>query len=332
MMRLFRPKISGAPAGDDSGPLPLEPTPHSPPAAAAVDAMSAAFDRGAGAPEAPLHVVDEILAANERLLGRASEATAVFDDAAFAMQNLAVATDMARNTAAAMSLAMDGLRQSSVTITAELQHSSQAADGVTGFAGRARDGAAALEVSVNEIGAIVDLIAGLASQTSLLAINAAIEAARAGEGGRGFSVVAAEVKLLANATRQATTDVADVIRKVRQSAFRSIAEVSALDGAIADLRGALGRVGGALDIQTGSAGEIADSAHEALRMADLVEEGRNRLAEMQRRSEAAFREVETAARSSQSAALTLRASLGGGGAVPSGGLLAQPAGARAVSM
>ena len=91
-----------------------------------------------------------------------------------------------------------------------------------------------LEQQAEGIGQVMSVISDIADQTNLLALNAAIEAARAGEAGRGFAVVADEVRKLAEKTQQATSEVGHAVQQIQQATHASMENVDNAVTAIAD--------------------------------------------------------------------------------------------------
>ena len=113
------------------------------------------------------------------------------------------------------------------------------------------------------IGNVVNLIAQIARQTTLLALNSTIEAARAGEAGRGFAVVATEVKALAVQTQNATEEITKKIEALQRDAAGSVDAVHRISQAIEAIRPVFENVNGAVAEQNETTGEMSDNAASA---------------------------------------------------------------------
>jgi methyl-accepting chemotaxis protein/cytochrome b561 len=119
-----------------------------------------------------------------------------------------------------------------------------------------------LVTAVRQISGITDLIATVARKTNLLAINARIEAARAGEVGRGFSIVADEVKALASQTHAATTDIEKQIKEMNAAAGHSSESLQRLSEVIAGVDQATSAIFAATDAQFASTRQLAQRVSE----------------------------------------------------------------------
>jgi methyl-accepting chemotaxis protein len=122
-----------------------------------------------------------------------------------------------------------------------------------------------LNEAAGRIGDVVRLITDIAEQTNLLALNATIEAARAGEAGRGFSVVAGEVKALAGQTARATEDISTQIAAMQQATMRSIEAIGAIARTIRSIGEVSGTIAAAVTEQGAATQEIARSVEIAAR-------------------------------------------------------------------
>lgn len=123
----------------------------------------------------------------------------------------------------------------------------------------------ALTISTQDIGDVLSLIKTIAEQTNLLALNATIEAARAGEAGKGFAVVASEVKALADQTATATTRIADQITDLQGKAGTARSAIERINERTRDLDTAASGIAGGAGEQAAVTSEISSSMHDASR-------------------------------------------------------------------
>ena len=204
-------------------------------------------------------IVDRVSDAADQMKETAasmSKSTGVTVDRAGVVES---ASAEANTTAETVAKSADGLSASIRKISEQISSAREFTTVGKKKAAATNDTVQSLTEGAQKIGDVVRLIEDIAEQTNLLALNATIEAARAGEAGKGFAVVASEVKSLANQTAKATEDIRGQIEHMQKTTSRSVAEIEDVADMITKISDMTNDVANAVDHQDTATQKITDN-------------------------------------------------------------------------
>ena len=224
---------------------------------ATIEQTIATFERSVDA--ALAEVRGAVKRLDEAALTLNGAADVVTEEAESAEQRVGAAS---RNVTAVASAAEE-LSASIAEVSAQAANSDEVSNRAVAQAKRTVGAMANLAGAADRVGEVVGLIRAIAGQTNLLALNATIEAARAGEAGRGFSVVASEVKSLAAQTAKATEEIATQISAIQATADGAVSAIDEVNAIIAEMSGIAQSVAGAVNSQNLAVASIAEEVSRA---------------------------------------------------------------------
>ncbi|NQV98915.1 MAG: chemotaxis protein [Rhodospirillales bacterium] len=177
------------------------------------------------------------------------------------------ANENVQTVAAAVDQLSASISEISGQISMSAENSNRAVSEVTKTSQRIQH----LDEAAQKIGEVVSLITDIAEQTNLLALNATIEAARAGEAGKGFAVVASEVKNLANQTAKATEEIGSQVTNIQSATSDAVGAISGINTIITQIDEISAAIAGAVEEQNAATLEISRSIREASQGTSNVE-------------------------------------------------------------
>ncbi len=189
------------------------------------------------------------------------------------MVSVAASTDQMSANSSTLASAAEQMTANVAKIARSAEHASDVAGTAVGLVSTGSSRIGELGMAAIEIGKVIEVIQDIAEQTKLLALNATIEAARAGESGRGFGVVAAEVKELAKQTAMATEDIRRRIDDIQTSSQFAVDSIGEISDVIQEVNETSCTIAAAVEEQNKTTGKISRSIVETSSAAEVVARG-----------------------------------------------------------
>jgi methyl-accepting chemotaxis protein len=208
-------------------------------------------------------VVQSMSAAATGLKDTARRMSATAEETSKQSLSVATAAEQSNASVQTVATAAEELSSSISEIARQVASATQISDQSAANGRRTDETVRTLSIAVQRIGEVVKLIDDIAAQTNLLALNATIEAARAGDAGRGFGVVASEVKALANQTAKATEDIRTQIGAIRTQTDLAVEAIRQICENIVEVHGISSAIAAAVQQQGAATQEIARSVNQA---------------------------------------------------------------------
>jgi methyl-accepting chemotaxis protein len=215
-------------------------------------------------------IIDAVSTASRGMEAAANTLTRTAEQTQDLSGAVAAASEQASANVQSVASATEEMTSSVTEISRQVHESSKIAAEAVTQAERTDARINELSQAAGRIGDVVKLITAIAEQTNLLALNATIEAARAGEAGRGFAVVASEVKQLASQTAKATEEISAQIAGMQTATQDSVAAIKTIGGTIGRISEIASTIAASVEEQGAATQEIARNVDEAAKGTAMV--------------------------------------------------------------